>query len=467
VESFRQQLAKKASLFVGPTMVAGFWVLDATDGKHLLASVLILLAGLTIGAFFITSNKINFQTENPVAPNLLRSLVLLLLVYLVHEIGIKANINAIHVFYVCPIFVLLAFGCGEGLIWIIVLNGSMVSLLFLLNPEMPASETFQELRMKYLVAFSLTITFFFLMRYLFDRDEGGARRELDRLEARFLERIEDLGRKTDKLMSEISGLKRAEEELKGARITAESANRAKSEFLASMSHELRTCLNHVIGFTELLLDKHVGRLSEVQEEYLGYVFAGSKHLLSLINDILDLSKVEAGKLKLEPSGIDLRVLLKSSLALVTDRAATHGIQLSMDIDDLPDLVVADERKLKQIMYNVLSNAAKFTPDGGEVRVSARTLNSHGQQAPSMIDGSKCTVEISVSDTGIGLKQDDLERVFQPFEQVDGEIGRRYQGTGLGLSLAKKLVELHGGRMWAESEGTGLGSRFVFTIPLLS
>ena len=270
---------------------------------------------------------------------------------------------------------------------------------------------------------------------------------------------------------------RVEEEkqnIAGAKKAAEEANRAKSDFLANMSHELRTPLNHILGFTELVVDKQAGDLNREQQEYLEDVLGSGRHLLSLINDILDLSKVEAGKLELEVSEVNLRGLLESSLTMVKEKALKHGIRLSQKIDGVPDWIGADQRKLKQILYNLLANAVKFTPEGGTVVLAARSLsyrqdgwvagNGQGVEIPSQLPEESRWVEVSVRDTGIGLKKENLERIFSPFEQADNTAGRRYQGTGLGLSLTRRLVELHGGKCWAESEGEGKGSKFNFVIP---
>jgi signal transduction histidine kinase len=255
---------------------------------------------------------------------------------------------------------------------------------------------------------------------------------------------------------------------------AEAANTAKSEFLANMSHELRTPLNHIIGFTELVADKQVGDLNEIQAEYLGDALGSSRHLLSLINDILDLSKVEAGKLQLEVTEVFLPALLQNSFTLVKEKAMKHGIQLQTEIDGIPERIRGDERKLKQILYNLLSNALKFTPEGGIVTLSACSLVSRDHQwtkgdgcaapIPFVPNVSGEWVGISIRDTGIGVKAEDLERIFAPFEQADNSASRRFQGTGLGLSLTRQFVELHGGKIWAESEGEGKGSRFLFAIP---
>ncbi|MBL0715450.1 MAG: PAS domain S-box protein, partial [Desulfosarcina sp.] len=245
--------------------------------------------------------------------------------------------------------------------------------------------------------------------------------------------------------------------LQQAKMAADKANRAKSKFLANMSHELRTPLNHIIGFTELVVDQHFGPLNETQADYLGDVQQSSHHLLELINDILDLSKVEAGKMAVDKSEIFLEGVLQGSLTMVKEKSLKHGLQLNLDTHRAPAVIQADKRKFKQILYNLLSNAVKFTPDGGEVRLTAvETPGSNG-------DGP--LLEVSVSDTGIGIDAADQERIFDTFEQVESSAARQFEGTGLGLALSRRLVEMHGGRIRVESEGRGRGSRFVFTLPL--
>lgn len=289
------------------------------------------------------------------------------------------------------------------------------------------------------------------------RAEEALKQARDELESRVAERTADLAR--------------AIRELKEAKETAEAANRAKSEFLANMSHELRTPLNHIIGFNELVLDKHYGDLTPQQEEFLTDVLQSSRHLLALINDILDLSKVEAGKMELELSEVALRPLLKNSLTMIKEKAFKHRIRLETDLDGIPERIPADERKLKQILYNLLSNAVKFTPDGGRVSLKARLVSAplasmhRDKKEGPCFDLTSPAVHISVADTGIGLQEKDLQRIFEPFEQGDGSTSRQYQGTGLGLSLSKRMVELHGGRIWAESQGEGRGSTFHFLLPL--
>ena len=266
------------------------------------------------------------------------------------------------------------------------------------------------------------------------------------------------------LIGEVNQRKHAQQKLHQARKAAEVASRAKSEFLANMSHELRTPLNHIIGFTEIVMDERIGPVNKKQHDYLNNVHQSSQHLLSLINDILDLSKVEAGKLELTLSHVDLSAFLENSLLMVKEKAIKHGLSMSTDIDGVKDLIKADERMLKQIIYNLLSNAVKFTPDGGSIVVRARTCEITRQKNESSVYNGQPGVKISVIDTGVGLKPEDIDRIFYPFEQVDGTASRRFQGTGLGLSLTKRLVELHGGRLWAQSKGEGKGSTFCFVIP---
>jgi PAS domain S-box-containing protein len=306
----------------------------------------------------------------------------------------------------------------------------------------------------------------------------------DEMEKRVNERTSQLRLTNEKLKSKIDEHYLMEQELRRAKEVAEVASKAKSEFLANMSHELRTPLNHIIGFTELVVDKNFGDLNGTQEEYLGDVLDSSKHLLLLINDILDISKVEAGKLKFEPSKVDLKTLLENSLVMFKEKTFKHRIDLSMATDQIPETITADERKLKQILYNLLSNAVKFTPDGGKIVLMARTVDcivrpglrwrdseelriieEHIDASEDVETECRKGVELSVSDTGVGIKPEQQERIFDPFEQVDGSSSRKYQGTGLGLSLTKKFVELHGGKIWVESRGEGKGSTFSFTIPM--
>jgi signal transduction histidine kinase len=230
----------------------------------------------------------------------------------------------------------------------------------------------------------------------------------------------------------------------------EAANRHKSEFLANVSHELRTPLNAIIGFSEVLGERMFGELNEKQAEYTEDILSSGRHLLSLINDILDLSKIEAGRMELEIDKFDLPSAIENALILVRERVTRRGIRLERVIDESLGDFTGDERKIKQILLNLLSNAVKFTPEGGRIEVRA-----------SLGVGS---VVLSVSDTGIGIAPEDREIIFEEFRQVGTNYAQKREGTGLGLSLTKKFVEMHGGKIWVVSE-LGKGSTFTFTLPL--
>jgi len=229
----------------------------------------------------------------------------------------------------------------------------------------------------------------------------------------------------------------------------ETASRHKSEFLANMSHELRTPLNAIIGFSEVLAEGMFGDVNGKQAEYLADILESGRHLLSLINDILDLSKIEAGRMELEPSSFHLPTAIDNTLILVRERAQRRDIRLACTVDDHLGTIRADERKVKQVLLNLLSNALKFTPEGGNVDVRARAN-----------DG---VAELSVADTGVGISPEDQQAVFEEFRQV-GAAAKKTEGTGLGLAISRKLIELHGGRLWVEST-LGAGSTFTFTLPL--
>jgi GAF domain-containing protein len=232
-------------------------------------------------------------------------------------------------------------------------------------------------------------------------------------------------------------------------VQLEAASRHKSEFLANMSHELRTPLNAIIGFSEILAEKMFGDVNEKQTEYLQDILESGRHLLSLINDILDLSKIEAGRMELEVAEFDLSNAIDNALILVRERATRRGIRLASTIDERLGMIGGDERKVKQVLLNLLSNALKFTPEGGRIDVRAGVHDA--------------VAEVSVTDTGVGIAPEDQEVVFEEFRQV-GTADKKVEGTGLGLALSRKFIELHGGRIWVKSQ-VGMGSTFTFTIPM--
>jgi len=261
-------------------------------------------------------------------------------------------------------------------------------------------------------------------------------------------------------------------ELQSARKTAETANRSKSVFLANMSHELRTPLNAVIGFSDVLLSQSFGSINEKQQEYLGYVFQSSRHLLDLINDILDLSKIEANKMELRLTDANLESLLKNSILMLKEIAHNRNVQISLNIaPSVPAKSKIDERMIKQVMFNLLSNAVKFSPDAGHVSVHAAggiKLKGLPQKAVNLLGEAanieNSYIEINITDSGIGILPEDLERIFKPFEQSDNSTTREFEGTGLGLTLCREFLALHKGTIWAESNGRGAGSTFRIILP---
>lgn len=256
---------------------------------------------------------------------------------------------------------------------------------------------------------------------------------------------------------------RYEEELRVAILQATSADRAKSEFLVNMSHELKTPLNAIIGFSEAMINGVYGPINEKHRGYLTDIFNSGKRLLELINNILDLSRVESGSMSCESSEFSLRELIMSCIAMFRERTVKHNIKVEYELDEGLNIIAADRKKLKQIMSNLISNAVKFTLDGGSVHISARRVQS--EEIPPLTKGGEGGfVEISVADTGIGMDEKEMKLLFKPFQQLESPLQKRYEGTGLGLYLTKKLVELQGGRIWVESE-KGRGSKFTFLIPI--
>ena len=286
------------------------------------------------------------------------------------------------------------------------------------------------------------------------------------------------------IITDVSDKKQLEGALELAKTREANAGKIKGEFLSKMSHEFRTPLNHIIGFTGLALEDSSGNLTAAQTEYLEAVDKSSQHLLTLVKDILDLSKLEAGTLQPELAKVDLKTLLKNSLDEFHPKAITRGMSLLEDVDGAPQALRADARMLTQIIHHLLSNAIKFTNDGGEILLSARIVDCivrSGQRCGDAKDLkifqecietrnmmgaqlNKC-VEVSVSDTGFGLSAENKKHIFDAFKQVDESLNRKHQGAGIGLSLAKSLVELQGGKIWVESEGENKGSAFRFILPM--
>jgi len=273
---------------------------------------------------------------------------------------------------------------------------------------------------------------------------------------------------------DVTERKRFELTLQEKNIELEHASRMKSEFLATMSHELRTPLNAIIGFSEALKDGFMGQMNNIQQEYIGDIFTSGQHLLSLINDILDLSKVEAGMMTLELESVDLSSLLSSSFSIVREKAAAHNIHLELEIGEDIGLPLLDMRKTKQIVYNLLSNAVKFSSHGGRVTLRARHVaraqvgqvsdNWPVHNFPLEDNEYGEFIEICVGDSGIGISKSNMPKLFKAFSQIDSSLARKFEGTGLGLAMVKQLAELHGGTVAVASE-EGAGARFSVWLPL--
>jgi signal transduction histidine kinase/DNA-binding response OmpR family regulator len=310
------------------------------------------------------------------------------------------------------------------------------------------SASYDNSRLIFLVAAAAAILLALVLGFAISSSLSGP---VQRMDARLAELAEgDFSQRVDvpnrdELGTLAANLNRMNDELGELYRKLETASRAKSDFLANMSHELRTPLNAIIGFSEVLLEQMFGPLNPKQAEYLGDIVTSGRHLLLLINDTLDLSKIESGKMELELATFAVPTVLEDGVTMVRERAARHGIEFRVDAGPDLDEVEADERKVKQVVFNLLSNAVKFTPDGGRVDVRARRV---GDRA-----------EIAVADTGAGIDPADQARIFQEFQQA-GE----HEGSGLGLAVARSLVALHGGRLWVESE-PGSGSTFTFTLPI--
>ena len=296
--------------------------------------------------------------------------------------------------------------------------------------------------------------------YEVEHDFAGIGRRIMLLNARQIHRV--LGKKRIILLAiediterrEIeTGLEKAHEDLKALAAELKRTARVKSEFLANMSHELRTPLNSINGFSEVLFDETFGPLNAKQKQYVNNVLTSGKHLLLLINQILDMAKVEAGKMKLTLSAIPMKTLLNEISMLVADMVSKKKIEMLLEIaPDLPD-IEADELKVKEIIYNLVSNAVKFTPEGGKIGMRAKKIDSE--------------IEVVVWDTGVGIAAENMGKIFEGFFRVDTPYSRVTEGTGLGLPLSKKLVELHGGNFAVESEGLGKGTLVRFTLPIIS
>jgi signal transduction histidine kinase len=357
---------------------------------------------------------------------------------------------AVYWLYILPVGLFFMLGPLTGMLYNLIFLAGAAVVLFVLQGELTGTVP---LATEFTVRFLASMGVLILITYGYETV-----RERYRVEVKQKQRL----------------LEEEKAKLLAAKQEAEQASLAKSRFLANMSHELRTPLNAIIGFTELLADRQAGEINPTQQAYLADVLQSSRHLLALISDLLDLAKADAGRMELALGAVDLQGLLDGGLIMVSQKARRQGVVLETKLGGLPATIRADERKLRQVVYNLLSNAVKFTPDGGRVTVSGEILRrekgrwlDHGGDDPPapFAAGDGPWLKIAVADTGIGIPREDLERIFEPFEQGDGSLTRRFEGTGLGLSLTRKLLALHGGAVWARSPGPKQGATVSFVIPL--
>ena len=442
-ERSRRLVLAFAAAMLAP-LLAGFAILRLSEGKFGLGIIeLVTAAGYVFTLFFGRHRE---DLDVPIKLNVGMSAILLL--YLLLQSGTQEN----HVFWLSlfPVVLFLLLGPGQGLRYSLLFLLAAAVVLFLLQGGITGTTV---LRPTMAVPFILSLGVLTLIAYGYETIRERYRSEMEEHQRRLVQ-------ETAKLLI--------------AKQAAEHASHVKSQFLANMSHELRTPLNAIIGFTELLLDRDMGEINDTQEEYLTDVLSSSRHLLALINDILDLAKVEAGRMDVDLGTEDPKALLDECLAMVGQAARARGVELAANLDGLPATIRADSRKFKQIVNNLLSNAVKFTPSGGRVTLCGQILHrecgqwqeGQGDEPPSsaaLRDGE--WLRISVADTGIGILPEDLERIFEPFEQGEGATGRRVQGTGLGLSLTRKLVALLGGVIWAASAGPNRGATLTCLLPL--
>jgi signal transduction histidine kinase len=440
----RVQFARLAAFIVGPFFYAyavHFYLL----GFYVSAATMIIGALSVTVSIILTLRRVKIRSGAILYNLLLFGALVPLLLHDIDVVWRNGRLGYLGWFYLYPLLALFLLGVKNGLIAICGIAAATILILVVKWPNVVQTVSIPNLKTQFIVSF-LSIA---VLAFVYERNRQSTQRSL------FTEQ-EKLRRSEAGLRTGNEELERVNENSKRLTADAQAANRAKSEFLANMSHELRTPLNHVIGFSELIAREVPGPLNDTQKEYLQDVLFSSRHLLSLIEDVLDLAKIEAGKIELSYSDVDVSDLFTRSTTMVADSAAKKNIGLRTVLPADRIHIRADERRLRQVIYNLLNNAVKFTQDGGSVVLEGR-IGELSPGVPSLV--------ISVQDAGIGIEAIDLERVLRPFERLENPLSKRQPGTGLGLSLSKTLVELHGGQIRAESAGIGQGSTFVVQVPV--
>ncbi|MCK5673263.1 MAG: hypothetical protein KAH95_07790 [Spirochaetales bacterium] len=427
LEQLRKIRLMHLLVLTGVVILYGFAIIAFFEGLPLLAVINFLTASILVSLRVYLKKTNNY----PIASSI--GIIVISIFLLFFYISGGSNQTGHLWTYILPLFTAFLLGSKKGLI---------LTLLFLLLTIISNFFNFS-FKTEYSLEFKIRFALSFLTLSLF---------------AYYVELLREnianrLTVKNNNLNLLIENQKNTELKLIKAKELAEYSSKAKSEFLRNMSHELRTPLNHIIGFSQLIQDGIPGSINDTQKEYLGDILDSSSHLLSLINDLLDIARIESGKVELTPESVDLSKLIRESVEIYQTKASNENLKIILNSGTIPETIMADKRKIVQILYNLLSNAVKFSKKDGLIILSTKT------------DSTKNEVVISIKDTGIGIEEKNMNLIFDSFGQVESDITRKFEGTGLGLALTKNLVELHGGRIWVKSEGLGMGSTFSFSLPL--
>jgi signal transduction histidine kinase len=443
-----------------------FTTMAFLNGQAVTAAALVLMLVTIIVGFILMQGALGSEHKDKVFTYLFSAMSVLFAFILVYVIGYRNELYKMPWAFLLPVVAIHGLGPAVGLAGILIFFLAL-ALASHLSGSMSLTIN-AELWIRFFLAdtcLTLIMCFMELARAKYMRllatAEAKLRRHRDSLEDVVAQRTLDLKRTVEQLKVEAERRQISQAALLVAKEAAETANQVKTEFLANMSHELRTPLTHILGFSDLLAEGGAGPLNDQQKEYLGYVMTGSRHLHGLVDDLLDMAGLEANRMELALRPASLREIIDSVLVYHAASASKAGVDLQATFHQQPFNAWLDARRVRRIVNILVANAIKFSP-GGWVRVDAWGRSERALGAGLSRDGA--WIEIAVSDNGIGLRPQDLERIFEPFVQVDSSTSRSFDGTGLGLALARRLVEKHGGRLWAESDGLGRGSKFSLVLP---